>query len=354
MQFWQNQVNFAVWCATSGCGVSAQDHLSASDPLMRSLYSFHVYYQTRRVLDEIQAPLPQDQAWAAFDNPYDRRAYERICSEFGTSIHTNWRVQQPNNGLGRVYFYATHLGYVPINVGGDPDHYDPAQMSFTKRTTNSSLHIDYIRQDSPGADIAWSTFILNKSDGFTKAGVERLNDSIRTFVWAILGAQAQTRTRILGSGTAFDAQKQFLANLEDAIASPVDLPSAIKRYQDVLQYAGSKVDFVFGIGLYMAPSDMLLRIGNVAGYNNEIVVATDNQKLGVNSGINATDAPPVIDTEESGLVEPQPGSTRGTTETETTSLPAAQQLKTHQHEAEKTALVVGGVIVGLLTLWLFC
>ncbi len=324
MQFWQSQINFAVWCATAGCGVSAQDHLSASDPLMRSLYSFHVYYQTRRILDEIQAPLPQDQAWAAFNNPYDRRAYERICSEFGTSIHTNWRVQQPNNGLGRVYFYATHRGYMPIYAGGDPDHYDPAQMSFTKKTTNSSLHIDYIRQDSPGADSAWSTFILSKSDGFTKAGVERLNDSIRTFVWAILGAQAQTRTCILGSGTAFDAQKQFLANLEDAIASPVDLPSAIKRYQDVLQYAGSKVDFVFGIGLYMAPSDMLLRIGNEVGYNNEIIVATQNQKLGVNSGINVTEAPPIRDTEESGLVEPQRLSAG--TETGTTSLPATQQV----------------------------
>ena len=31
------------------------------------------------------------------------------------------------------------------------------------------------------------------------------------------------RTYILGTGTAFDAQKQFLANVEDAINSPVDL-----------------------------------------------------------------------------------------------------------------------------------
>ena len=31
MQFWQNQANFAIWYATAGCGVSAQDHLSAPD-----------------------------------------------------------------------------------------------------------------------------------------------------------------------------------------------------------------------------------------------------------------------------------------------------------------------------------
>ena len=27
---------------------------------------------------------------------------------------------------------------------------------------------------------AWTTFVLDKSEGFTQAGVERLNDSIRT------------------------------------------------------------------------------------------------------------------------------------------------------------------------------
>ena len=59
MQFSQNQINFAVWCATTGCGVSAQDHLAAPDPLMRSLYYFHVYYQMCRILDEMQAPCPR-------------------------------------------------------------------------------------------------------------------------------------------------------------------------------------------------------------------------------------------------------------------------------------------------------
>ena len=228
MQFWQNQVNFAIWCATAGCGVSAQDHLSASDNLIRSLYLFHTYYQTRRILDEIQAPLPQDQVWDAFNNPYDRRAFERICNEFGVPPNSDWRIRGPNNGLGRVYFYARRLGYVPAQDG----HYDLKKMSFTEQTTSDVLHVDYIKQDTPGSEQAWKTFILDKSEGFTHPGVERLNDSIRTYVWAIVGAQAQTRTGILalrGNTTSFDAQKQLLANIEDAISSPVDLPSAISR-----------------------------------------------------------------------------------------------------------------------------
>ncbi|MES9897344.1 MAG: hypothetical protein ABW141_20915, partial [Candidatus Thiodiazotropha endolucinida] len=136
---------------------------------------------------------------------------------------------------------------------------------------------------------AWTMFILDKSDGFTQAGVERLNDSIRTYVWAILGAQAQTRSNILKAGTGFDAQKQFLANIEDAIASPVDIPSSIARYQKTLQYASTPLDFVFGIGLYLSPSDMALHPGNVQGYNNEIVIAGSDAVIGHNPGINESE-----------------------------------------------------------------
>ena len=96
----------------------------------------------------------------------------------------------------------------------------------------------------------------------------------------------------MGTGTAFDAQKQFLANIEDAINSPVDLPSQIARYQSTLKYARSKVDFVYGIGLYMSPSNMELRIGTFQDYNNKIVIATEGLTLGLNDGANTKPIPP--------------------------------------------------------------
>ena len=131
-----------------------------------------------------------------------------------------------------------------------------------------------------------TTFILEKSDGFTRPGVERINESIRTYCWAILGSQSQIKSDILGVGSAFDAQKQFLANTEDAIQSPVDLPSQITRYQNALKYARTKVDYVFGFGLYMAPNNMELRIGTIQGYNNKIILSTHDQKLWWNATVN--------------------------------------------------------------------
>ena len=75
MRFWQNQPNFAVCvCATTGCGVSYQDHLSGDIPeFAKSMFIFHAYYQIRRILFEIKAPLP---------NAFDAKSYEQICAEF--------------------------------------------------------------------------------------------------------------------------------------------------------------------------------------------------------------------------------------------------------------------------------
>ena len=235
--------------------------------------------------------LPQDPSWNAFDNKYNRSAYERICKEFNVDINADWRQKQSDyQGLGLIYNYWTGAGYHPLDKGTE---YDSKDYSFTQTTTNDILHIDYIAQ-GPEAKNAWSTFILDNSNGFTKAGIERINDSILTYCWAILGSQSQTRTGILGTGTAFDAQKQFLTNIEDAINIPVDLPSQIARYQNTLKYARSKVDFVYGIGLYMSPSNMELRIGTIQDYNNKIVIANEGEglTLGLNDETNTVPIPP--------------------------------------------------------------
>ena len=125
MQFWQNQINFALWCATSGCGVSMQDHLTGTIPLFaRSLFLLYVYYQTRRILFEMKVALPTDDSWNAFDNSYDKKA---------------------NQGLGTMYNYWTMDGYHPL-LGAE---YDKKRYSFTQTTTNTLLHIDYIAESFP-------------------------------------------------------------------------------------------------------------------------------------------------------------------------------------------------------------
>ena len=132
----------------------------------------------------MSAALPQDASWNAFENSYDRVAYERICKEF-SNVSFDWRQKQSDNqGLGRIYNYWTNSGYHPFDIGTE---YDNKSYSFTQATTNEKIHIDYIAQGSEATN-AWTTFILDNASGFTRAGVERINESIRTYCWALLGA----------------------------------------------------------------------------------------------------------------------------------------------------------------------
>jgi len=92
----------------------------------------------------------------------------------------------------------------------------------------------YLKQ-SVDANSGFVDFMLDQTHRFTHAGVERLNDSIRTYVLAILGAQDKEQTPILGSDTAFTTQKRFVTNVEAAIQQAEDTP--VTDYKSVLQYA---------------------------------------------------------------------------------------------------------------------
>ena len=63
----------------------------------------------------------------------------------------------------------------------------------------------------------------------------------------------------------------------------------IKRYQDTLSYASSKVDYSMGQNIYMLPSDMNLKImTGTVGYNNKILVSDEKFSLGKNEKVNLT------------------------------------------------------------------
>ncbi len=220
MIFWQMQLNFAIWYATTGCGVT-KEHLRTSNPMIRSVFRFHAYYQIRKILSEMRCPLPFENSWDPLNNRIDNSAYERICSEFGVNPRSNWRQKlDPCNGMGYVWYtktikqahgaYRSH--YVTIKrvktktdtfdskfeVEGDPVDY--IEQTFSRESGSAS---DFSPDRTPMAAIG--SFVMNStptgSKEFTRAGT--------------LGAQGQVRSSIV----AADAQKQFLANVEDAINS---------------------------------------------------------------------------------------------------------------------------------------
>ena len=124
--------------------------------------------------------------------------------------------------------------------------------------------------------------ILEKSVGLTDIGLLRISESVRAYL--ILSSQASARSSIVGNmASTLTAQSAFLNNFEDIVNRRVNIQEDIKRYQDTLSYASSKVDYSVDEHLYMLPSDMNLKMrSGTVGYNNKILVSDLKFILGKN------------------------------------------------------------------------
>ena len=171
LKLWQTQLNFAVFCASSACGVSSAHLNYSKHPMIRSVYRFHVYYHVRRVLKRLQVPLPHEASFNAADNPYTESEFLKICEDYG--------------------------------VPNDPIRYRDEKFYWTFQC-GISWPDDYIGPDSM---IQW---IIEKSVGFTDVGLYRISESVRAYAYLILSSQASARSSVVGNtASALTAQSAF-------------------------------------------------------------------------------------------------------------------------------------------------
>ena len=301
-EYWPQTLNFAFFIATTGCGVSrrilfedkmrdGKNDLTDSElkipPQVRSFFWFHVYFTVRRILFELggpqnSLPLPGDTAFSQTENKYDIPSFKRICAEFGISPNADFRFTRgDNHGLGSVFEYFSYSGYTKT-----PFKYPSKETKFADeggRASDGNL-VPYI--ENTEARNQYEYFLCPVSHGLTSAGLSRINQSIESFCYAILGSQVDVRSSISGSqGSAIETQRQFLSMVEDAIRNP-DISKSVQRFQLAIQSAKVRLDLAISPGLWLLPSKMVVNTESVVGYNNKLKKATTFMRIGVNSDLN--------------------------------------------------------------------
>ena len=162
--------------------------------------------------------MPHETGFNAADNPYTESQFLKICEDY--------------------------------RVPNDPMKYQDEKFYWTYQCGISSPD-DYIGLDS----MTW--WIIEKSVGFTDIGLLRISESVRAYAYLILSSQASARSSIARNmDSSLTAQSAFLNNFESVVNRRVDFSEDIKRYQDTLSYALSKVDYSVGENILMLPSDM--------------------------------------------------------------------------------------------------
>ena len=301
-EYYPQQLNFAFFCATTGCGVSrrilfedkmrdGKNDLTDSElilpPQVRSFFWFHVYFTVRRILFELggvqnSLPLPGDTAFNQTENKYDIPSFERICAEFGISPNADFRFTKgDNHGLRSVFEYFTNSSYIKT-----PYKYPSKETKFEDeggRASDGNL-VPYI--ENTEARNQYEYFLCPVSHGLTSAGLSRINQSIESFCYAILGSQVNVRSSIAGSqGSSIETQREFLSLVEDAIRNP-DLGKSVQRFQLAIESAKVRLDLAISPGTWLLPSKMVVNTESVVGYNNKLKKATSFMKIGINSDLN--------------------------------------------------------------------
>ena len=285
MKYWAQQLSFAVFCASQGCGISREvfDSGFSVTPQIRAFYQFHVYFTIRRILYQIAgiqniSALPEDPTFNQFNNHYDVASYKRKCAEFGIDPSSDFRFTHgKNNGLGYVYVYAqgatkTELEYPGFNKSSDEG--------------GKAIKGNLIYYIEPDVSTQYDWFVPKTSAGLTQAGLSRINQSIEAFVYCILGGQVNVRSSILGEGgRAKEAQAEFLTLMEDGIRQP-NLARSVQRYQLSVDEAKVRLNLAVCPGAWLMPARMVINMESIVGYNNELKQAKAGMKLGINNDVN--------------------------------------------------------------------
>ena len=129
-------------------------------------------------------------------------------------------------------------------------------------------------------------FIAMTTDGLTKIGQKLLQQSIESYVYAALGAQAKTRWPIVGEGAkSLQTIEVFCTIVKETIAQS-GMTTTISNMRTAIASANAILNMAISPGMILVPSNLIIQKEKIPGYNNVLTLATDKMKFGKNTGVN--------------------------------------------------------------------
>ena len=256
----------AAYVSTYVCGISTK-HMEFSDRMpgiVTSMVRYHLYYQISRFLrdpskldryvssvpDSVKKHKPTNDVWT--------KAYHQGSEELLT-----WLSEQKDRHKIRNYRYSKNA-----------------------RGTVTGIAYEKITGQSPKNVNDYKMFVATKTDGLTKLGQKLLQQSVESYVYSVLGAQASLRFPIVGEGAkSLQTQDKFRTIVKETIAQS-DVSVTISNMRTAIENTNVVLNMAISPGMILVPSDLIIQKEKIPGYNNVLTLATDKMKFGKNTGVN--------------------------------------------------------------------
>ena len=272
----------------SHVGGISRKHLTGDNNVITNIARYYIYFHMKRFTSDPQkmsSYITNDMKEIIQKNIPSKKIWVKKFERTRTDINY-WYSHHANKHNIRNYKYrmtANNTGVLGI------------EYEEVSKTVNDS-------------DNDWMKFIKDDSDGLTKTGQVLLQTAIKSYVYCILGAQAQVRWPIVGQGAkSLQTQQIFHRLVKDTIVQ--DNPSkSISDMRKAIQDTNVVLSMAITPGIILIPSNMIILKNKVEGYNNVLTLATNAIKFGINSDINyvapTTKKPPVAPTTKKPSVVP--------------------------------------------------
>ena len=132
-------------------------------------------------------------------------------------------------------------------------------------------------------------YVLIKSSGFTKIGLQCINESIEAFIYSVLGAQTRTKQSIVSNrGSAYETQQEFRDIVEHSILN-FNISLWINDMNRSIISTNIILNMAISPSLWLLSNNQIILKNPVPGYNNTIKIANKSMDFGYNN-INITNS----------------------------------------------------------------
>ena len=179
-----------------------------------------------------------------------------------------------NPELMKAYDLSGMKGYLPVSI-----------QSFNGASHGGGTYVKAGWVNYSNSDHLH--FIPYKSDGITQVRVQLLMDSVESYVYSILGAQAKTRWSIVSSqlGKSLQMQQAFRRIVNDTVVQ-TNVNVTISDMRTAIRDTNVILNMAINPNIILIPSRLIILETPIPGYNNVLSIPTKTTTFGINTKLN--------------------------------------------------------------------
>ena len=319
-------------CDDHKCGIPADSKFQEPADLKQSLHNFRVYVNER---EYFMSNLPHVYARWSSGNVFNEKGLKDI-----RKVSFNYKSEKYFAMICGAYIASYLSGISLLNLNGPSKlittfvryhfyyqirkfmHHPELIDQYEVKEVREHIPIVYKEEESVGTDddgnryiyraaiessgTDYRSFIAFHSEGLTEIGQKLFQESLESFNYCVLGAEARTRWSIVGKGAkSSQTQDVFRKIVEDTIFQN-GTTVLISNMRTSIQATNVVLNLAVVPNVILMPSNFVILDKKIEGYNNVLTTETDEMKFGVNKDVNYSEPKPKIKHSEhksNGLVD---------------------------------------------------